>query len=111
MEKKRRCSEQILPRPSAVAHSGAPPSMKMGTTRSPWRYDAAAYHALQSASLRRPAILRHTSWPPDFPISQASPASLDSATPINPGLTRCANSGHRLGSRTQRPPNQGLQAA
>src|SRR5215211_9086067 len=35
---------------------GAPRSMKMGTTRSPWRYDAAIRHALQSANLRRPAI-------------------------------------------------------
>jgi hypothetical protein len=33
-----------------------------GATRSPWRYDAAAGHALQSASLRRPAILHYASW-------------------------------------------------
>ena len=43
---------------------GAPRSMKMGTTLSPWRYDAAASHALQSAILRRPAILRYA-WLPD----------------------------------------------
>ena len=36
--------------------------MKMGTTASPWRYDAAARHALQSANLRRPAILRYATW-------------------------------------------------
>jgi hypothetical protein len=36
-------------------------SMKMGTTRSPWRYDAATCHALQSANLRRPAILHFAS--------------------------------------------------
>ncbi len=39
--------------------SGAPRSMKMGTIPSPWRYDAAARHSLQSASLRRPAILHY----------------------------------------------------
>jgi hypothetical protein len=33
--------------------------MKMGNTRSPFPYDATARHALQSASLRRPAILRY----------------------------------------------------
>jgi hypothetical protein len=32
--------------------------MKMGTTLSPCPYDAAACYALQSANLRRPAILR-----------------------------------------------------
>jgi hypothetical protein len=31
--------------------------MKMGTTVSPWRYDAAACRAIQSAMLRAPAIL------------------------------------------------------
>jgi hypothetical protein len=35
--------------------------MKTGTIVSPWRYDAAARHALQSASLRRLAILRYAS--------------------------------------------------
>jgi hypothetical protein len=28
----------------------------MGTIASPWRYDAAVRHALQSVNLRRPAI-------------------------------------------------------
>jgi hypothetical protein len=36
--------------------SGAPRPMKMGTTRSLCPYDPAARYALQSASLRRPAI-------------------------------------------------------
>jgi hypothetical protein len=31
--------------------------MKMGTTCSPWRYDAAACCAIQSAMLRAPSIL------------------------------------------------------
>jgi hypothetical protein len=38
---------------------GAPRSMKMGTIHSPYRYDAAACHALQSVILRRPAILHY----------------------------------------------------
>jgi len=50
--------------------------MKMGTTASPWRYDAAARHALQSANLRRPAILQYASWSAVVPISQAGPATL-----------------------------------
>jgi hypothetical protein len=44
-------------------------SMKMGTIRSPCRYDAAARHALQSVNLRRPTILRYASlaaWLPDI---------------------------------------------
>src|ERR1700686_1214981 len=42
--------------------AGAPRPMKMGTTLSPWRYDAATRHALQSVSLRWPAILRYDLW-------------------------------------------------
>ena len=38
---------------------GAPRSMKMGTIRSPYRYDAAVCHALQSVTLRRPAIVHY----------------------------------------------------
>jgi hypothetical protein len=45
---------------NSVYRSGAPRSMKMGTTLSPWRDDAETHHALQSANLRRPAILRYT---------------------------------------------------
>jgi hypothetical protein len=46
----------------SVFRSGAPRPTKMGTIASPWRYDAAARHALQSEILRRPAILRCDSW-------------------------------------------------
>ena len=56
---KQRSHQFLLNRFNASA--GAPRSMKMGTIRSPWRYDAAARHALQSANLRRPAILRAAS--------------------------------------------------
>jgi hypothetical protein len=38
--------------------SGAPRPMKMGTTASPCRYDAGAFHTLQLIILRMPAILR-----------------------------------------------------
>jgi len=38
------------------SYSGAPRSMKMGTTRSAWRYDVGACYAIQSAM---PAILRY----------------------------------------------------
>jgi hypothetical protein len=60
--------------PSFV-RSGAPRSMKMGTTLSPCRYDAAACRALQSVNLRRPAILHYTSWAAVFPISQGGPVT------------------------------------
>jgi hypothetical protein len=56
--------------------SGAPRPMKMGNTLSPWRYDPAARHALESANLRRPAIVRYASWEAVFPISQAGPVAL-----------------------------------
>jgi len=58
------------------SHSGAPRSMKMGTTRSPWRYDATARHALQSAKPRRRAILRYVSCAAAFPISHGRPVTL-----------------------------------
>src|SRR5216683_3663937 len=48
--------------------------MKMGTTASPWRYDAAARHALQSVHLRRLVTLRYASWAAAFPISQGGPS-------------------------------------
>jgi hypothetical protein len=41
----------------AKSYSGAPRPMKMGTTASPFPYDAATRHALQSVNLRRTAIL------------------------------------------------------
>jgi hypothetical protein len=50
--------------------------MKMGTTASLYRYDAAARHALKSANLRRPAILRYASLTAFLPISQGGSAAL-----------------------------------
>jgi len=47
-----------------------------GTTSSPWRYDAAADQALQSANLRELAILRSASSVAAFPISQGDPGTL-----------------------------------
>jgi hypothetical protein len=38
---------------------GAPRPMKMGTTRSPWRYDGAARRASQPAKLRQTTILHY----------------------------------------------------
>ncbi|MFB9266906.1 hypothetical protein ACFFWD_27720 [Bradyrhizobium erythrophlei] len=46
---------------AVLSANGAPRPMKMGTTVSPWIYDAATHHALQSASQRRPAILCYAS--------------------------------------------------
>src|ERR1700716_402892 len=45
--------------------------MKMGTTASPWRYDAAAHHALQPANLPRPAMFAFASWAADQPSGSA----------------------------------------
>jgi hypothetical protein len=68
--------------------------MKMGTIRSPWHYDAAARHALQSVNLRRPAILHYASCAAVFPDFQGGPVTPDSGRAGSiPGLTRCANSG------------------
>src|SRR5262245_11812041 len=61
---------------SGVFRSGAPRSMKMGTTSSPWRYDAAADQALQSANLRGLAISHYASSAAAFPISQGDPVTL-----------------------------------
>jgi hypothetical protein len=44
--------------------------MKMGNTRSPWRYDAGACNALQSVILRRATKLRYASHAAVFPVSQ-----------------------------------------
>jgi hypothetical protein len=46
---------------SSGGENGAPRPMKMGTSASPWRYDASAHHVLQPANLRRPAILHFAS--------------------------------------------------
>jgi hypothetical protein len=66
--------------------SGAPRSIKMGTTRSPCPYDAAARHALQSARLRCTAILHYASRGrlPDFAGWSGYPPI--AAMPINPGI-------------------------
>ena len=45
----------------SVFNSGAPRSMKMGTIRSPWRYDGEACCASQLVMLRQPAILYYVS--------------------------------------------------
>ena len=61
--------------------------MKMGTIATLWRYDAAAYHALQSAKLRRNAILRYASWAAVFPVSEGPSGYLSiAALSINPGI-------------------------
>jgi hypothetical protein len=44
--------------------------MKMGTTASPWRYEAIADYALQPTNLQLPAILRYASWAAVFSISR-----------------------------------------
>jgi hypothetical protein len=51
--------------------------MKMGTTRSPWRYDAAAGCALRPHNPGCPAIFRYASWAV-FPISQVVRLPFDS---------------------------------
>jgi hypothetical protein len=50
--------------------------MKMGITRSPWRYDAAADQALRPDNLRRLAFLRYPSWAVAFPVSLDGPVTL-----------------------------------
>jgi hypothetical protein len=58
----------------AKSYSGAPRPMKMGTTPSPWRYDAAACRALQSAKLRYPATLHYP--------SRVLPSILEGGAPV-----------------------------
>jgi hypothetical protein len=58
----------------AGSYSGAPRPMKLGTIASPWRYDAPAHSALQSANLRRPAILRYALWAALLLISPGYPS-------------------------------------
>ena len=60
----------------SVLRSGAPRPMKMGTTASPWRYDAAAHHALQPTNLRWPASFRYVSWAAVFRVPQDGPVTL-----------------------------------
>jgi hypothetical protein len=49
---------------------------KMGTIRSPWHYDARAYHTLESENTRRPAILRYAWLAAVIPMSQGGPVIL-----------------------------------
>jgi hypothetical protein len=46
----------------AYSEVGAPQSMKMGNTLSPWRYDAFARAAPQSPKPRLPAIFHYAGW-------------------------------------------------
>ena len=62
--------------------NGAPRPMKMGTTASPWRYDAAAAQAIPPDNLRRTAILRYASWAAVFLISRVVRLPFDSG-PLN----------------------------
>jgi hypothetical protein len=55
--------------PRAPAEIGAPRPMKMGTTASPWRYDAAAAETIWPDNQRRTSILRYASRAAVFPIS------------------------------------------
>jgi hypothetical protein len=62
--------------------------MKMGTTFSPFPYDAAARHALQSVNLRRPAISRYAYWGDGIPASTPSLVMAIAAggTPLRCGI-------------------------
>lgn len=51
--------------------------MKMGNTRTPWRYDAEANVAIQPVKLRRPAISRYAALAEIFPISKHGPAPFE----------------------------------
>jgi hypothetical protein len=51
--------------------------MKVGTTRSPWRYDAEAFVAIQPVNLRWPAISRYALLAEIFPISKHGPAPFE----------------------------------
>jgi hypothetical protein len=64
---------------------GAPRPIKMGTTRSPFPYDAAARRALQSARLRYPTTLHYAlrALPSILGGSSACPSI--TALSINPG--------------------------
>jgi hypothetical protein len=56
---------------AATGHAtAAPRSMKMGTTRSRFPYDAAAYHASQLAKVQYPSTLHSASRTAAFPIWQ-----------------------------------------
>jgi len=56
--------------------------MKTGNIRSPWRYDAEAFVAIQPVKLRRPAISRCASLAEFFPISKHGPALFEALVNI-----------------------------
>jgi hypothetical protein len=66
--------------------SGAPRSMKMGIIRSPWLYDAATPHALQSADQRRRPILRDATWGAASRFGGMAWLSFDSGLSVDPGI-------------------------
>jgi hypothetical protein len=74
-----------FPRRNFRAWGGAPRPMKMGTTVSPRRYDAAAADAIRPDNQRRTAILRYASRAAVFPISGWSGYASAAAISINPG--------------------------
>ena len=72
---------------------GAPRPMKMGTARSPFPYEAAACHALQSARLRYPTTLHYA--------SRALPSILGVCLPFDNGpldQSRDRRDAHKAGS-------------
>ena len=95
----------------AKSYSGAPRSMKMGTTRSLSPYDAAPHQALQSANPLRPAILRYTliagrAWPFSTVLTcvkrvpTATPVALSSRYSL--GFPTCRAKGGRIYLRNSR---------
>ena len=69
---------------SYILEFGAARPMKMGTIASPWRYDAC--DALQSAKLRRSAILPHTLQVGVFRYRNVSAFPSISSVPFNAGV-------------------------
>jgi hypothetical protein len=64
-----------------LAIAGAPRSMKMGTTPSPFPYDAAARHTPQPAKVRHPPTLHSASQPPPSRFCGRSGLPLDNGPP------------------------------
>ena len=82
----------------------APGSIKTGTARPPWRYDAAIPHALQSANQRRPAILHYASSAAVSPISQGGPGYPSIAVlSLNPGIDAMCQTLHFALREKQQP--------
>jgi hypothetical protein len=75
----------------SVFRSGAPRSMKMGNTHSPWRYDAEAFVAIQLVNLRWPAISRYALPAEISSISKHVPAPFEawSTLGLSPAQTIC----------------------